>query len=112
MDEIYLLAIIKRLSGHPSSITRVGKCWFEKEAEHDGELTGYWYRLFLYESPIDSMLDVFFVGLGDDPGVRASAVLAERLEGGINRGKQRWRANCGPIDEDDAVQIRIESEVV
>jgi hypothetical protein len=55
---------------------------------------------------------VFFVGLDEDPGIRAAAVLAERLEGCLNRGQQRWKAHCGPIDDDDAVQIRIELEVV
>jgi hypothetical protein len=58
------------------------------------------------------MLDVFFVSIHNDPGISAAAVLAERLEGGLNRGGQRWKAHCGPIDEDDAVQIRIELEVV
>ena len=111
MCEIYLLAIVKRLNGHPDSITRIARCWHEKDAEHDGNIIGYWYRLFVYQSPINSMLDVFFVGLDEDPGIRAASVLAERLEGGLNRGKQRWRAHCGPIDEDDALQIRIESEV-
>jgi hypothetical protein len=112
MREFYLLAIVKRLNSNPDSITRIGRCWPEKEAEHDGVLTGYWYRLFVYQNPIESMLDIFFVGLDDDPGIRAAAVLTERLEGGLNRGKQRWKAHCGPIDEDDAVQIRIELEVV
>ena len=112
MREFYLLAIVKRLNGPPDSITRIGRAWHEKDAEHDGEIIGYWYRLFVYNNPIDSMLDIFFVGLEDDPGIRAAAVLAERLEGGLNRGKQRWEAHCGPIDKDDAVQIRIELEVV
>jgi hypothetical protein len=108
MDEFYLLVTARRLNGDPDTITRIGKCWPETDAKHDGELIGYWYRLFVYDNPIDSMLDVFFIGLDDDPGIRAAAVLAERLEGGLNRGKQRWEAHCGPIDEDDAVQIRIE----
>jgi len=112
MREIYLLAIVKRLNGDPDSITRIARCWHEKDAEHDGETIGYWYRLFVYQNPIEPILDVFFVGLDDDPGIRAAAVLTERLEGGLNRGKQRWKAHCGPIDEDDAVQIRIELEVV
>jgi hypothetical protein len=112
MDKIYLLAICERTSPYLDSMKRIGKCWHEKDAEHDGETIGYWYRLFVYNNPINSMLDIFFVSLVDDPGVRAAAVLAERLEGGLNRGKQRWRAHCGPIDEDDAVKIRIELEVV
>ena len=112
MREFYLLAICKRLNGPPDSITRIARAWHEKDAEHDGETIGYWYRLFAYQNPIDSMLDIFFVGLDDDPGIRAAAVLAERLEGGLNRGRQRWKAHCGPIDKDDAVQIRIELEVV
>jgi hypothetical protein len=112
MDEIHLLAIVRRLNGDPDSITRIARCWHEKDAEHDGMHIGYWYRIYVYHNPINSMLDVFFVGLDDDPGIRAAAVLRERLEGGLNRGKQRWKAYCGPIDEDDAVQIRIEMEVV
>jgi hypothetical protein len=116
MDKIYLLAICERTSPHPDSMKRIGKCWPEKGTwqEIDGlkVLVGYWYRIFVYNNPVNSMLDVFFVGLDDDPGVRAAAVLAERLEGGLNRGRQQWKAHCGPIDEDDAVQIRIELEVV
>jgi len=112
MREFYILAITKRLNGPPDSITRIARCWHEKDAECGSGTIGYWYRLFVYQSPIASMLDVFFVGLDEDPGIRAAAVLAERLEGGLNRGGQRWRAHCGPIDEDDAVQIRIELEVV
>jgi hypothetical protein len=116
MHEIHLLAICERTSPYHDSMKKIGKCWPEKctRQEIDGfeVIVGYWYRLFVYENPIDSMLDIFFVGLDDDPGVRAAAVLAERLEGGLNRGRQRWKAHCGPIDEDDAVQIRIELEVV
>ena len=112
MDEFYLLVTARRLNGDPDTMTRVARCWHQTYAEHNGNVIGYYCRLFVFNNPVNSMLDVFFVGLDDDPGIRAAAVLAERLEGGLNRGKQRWKAHCGPIDEDDAVQIRIELEVV
>jgi hypothetical protein len=77
----FAISTMSSLFDRQNSITRIARAWHEKDAEHDGETIGYWYRLFVYNNPINSMLDVFFVGLNDDPGIRAAAVLAERLEG-------------------------------
>jgi hypothetical protein len=124
MDEFYLLvtATRKRVKGsklrqspkNATRITRVAKCSFDKDSVYQGVKTGRWYRLEVFDNPFPHDLDLVFVGLLSDPGVRGAEALGERFETSLNRAsKHRWKvANCGPIDAEDAALLRIELEVV
>ena len=114
MDEFYLLVTARRLSGDPDTMSRVAKCVFDHDAAYGGILTGRWYRLEIFDNPFPHDLDLVFVGLSSDPGIRAAQSLEERFEASLNRAsKHRWKvAYCGPIDAEDAALLRIELEVV
>jgi len=114
MDEFYLLVTARRLNGDPDSMSRVAKCVFDHDAAYGGVQTGRWYRLEIFDNPFPHDLDLVFVGLSSDPGVRGAETLRERLLGSLNRAsKHRWvGVTWGPIDAEDAALLRIELEVV
>jgi hypothetical protein len=114
MDSFYLLVVARRLNGHPDTMSRVAKCVFDRNAVCEGIQTGRWYRLEIFDNPFPHMLDLVFVGLSSDPGIRAAEALSDRFEASLNRAsRSRWKVDsCGPIDADDAALLRIELEVV
>ena len=114
MDEFYLLVLARRLSGDPDTMSRVAKCVFDRDAAYAGIQTGRWYRLEVFDNPFPHDLDMVFVGLRSDPGIRAAQSLEERFETSLNRAsKHRWKVDhCGPIDAEDAALLRIELEVL
>jgi hypothetical protein len=123
MDEFYLLvtATRKRVKGsklrqtpkNATRITRVAKCVFDHYSAPGGVTNGWWYRIEIYDNPFPAWLDLVFVGLSSDPGVRAAEALAERMVSGLSLASGvKWEANCGPIDAEDAALLRIELEVV
>jgi hypothetical protein len=106
--------LIRMQKQHGTTMSRVAKCVFDKDAVCEGIQTGRWYRLEIFDNPFPHMLDLVFVGLSSDPGIRAAEALSDRFEASLNRAsKSRWKCdNCGPIDADDAALLRIELEVV
>ena len=113
MNEFYLLVSARRINGDPDTISRVAKCVFDHDADYCGVQTGRWYRLEIFDNPFPKDLDLVFVGLSSDPGIRAAKSLEERFEQSLNRAsKHRWEVDhCGPIDAEDATLLRIELEV-
>ena len=111
MDPIYLLAIVRKRRDKSSKLTRIAKCSYDQPSSVPGAA---WWVLEVFDNPIPSMLDQVFVGLPNDPGIRCSEALAERLVSGLSLASgQKWEVEaCGPIDADDAVSLRIELEVV
>jgi hypothetical protein len=123
MDSFYLLVVAQRQKVKGSKLrqspknatrmTRIAKCTLDKFSVHDGVIIGRWYKIDIYDSPFREMLDLVFVGAFCDPGIRAAEALAYRMVSSLSMASPvKWEANCGPIDLDDAVQIRIELEVV
>jgi hypothetical protein len=123
MDSFYLLvaATRKRVKGSKlrqtpkkaTRITRVAKCTLDKVSVYGGVITGWWYKIYIYDSPFRGMLDSVFVGLDTDPCWRTSQALAERMVSGLSLASGvKWEAQCGPIDAEDAALLRIELEVV
>jgi hypothetical protein len=113
MDEFYLLVTARRLNGDPDTMSRVAKCVFVQDAAYEGVKTGRWYRLEVFDSPFPKGLDLVFVGLSSDAGIRAAQSLEERFERSLNlASKHRWKVDsCGPIDAEDAALLRIEMAV-
>ena len=114
MDPIYLLAIVRKRRDKDSKMTRIAKCSFDHEAKAGALKIGEWWRLEIYDNPLPALMDLVFIGLSTDPGVRCAEALAERLVSGLSLASGvKWdREACGPIDSDDAVSLRIELEVV
>jgi hypothetical protein len=114
MDSFYLLVTARRLNGDLDTMSRVAKCVFDHDAAYGGVKTGRWYRLEIFDNPFPNDLDLVFVGLSSDPGIRGAETLGERFETSLNRAsRHRWEvANCGPIDAEDAALLRIELEVL
>jgi len=114
MDSFYLLVSARRINGDPDTISRVAKCVFDHNADYGGVQTGRWYRLEVFDNPFPHDLDLVFVGLSSDPGIRAAQSLEERFEQSLNRAsKHRWKVDqCELIDAEDAALLRIELEVV
>ena len=123
MQPIYLLAIIRKRRdktskrkrrNHTSKMTRIAKCSFDHEAKAGALKIGEWWNLEIFDNPLPAMMDLVFIGLSTDPGIRCSEALAERLVSGLSLASGvKWeREACGPIDADDAVSLRIELEVV
>ena len=114
MDHIYLLAIVRKRRDKGSKMTRIAKCSFDHNATAGTLKIGEWWRLEIYDNPLPALMDLVFVGLSTDPGIRCSEALAERLVSGLSLASGvKWkREACGPIDADDAVSLRIELEVV
>jgi hypothetical protein len=75
---------------------------------------GRWWKIEVFDNPIAHMLDLVFVGVSSDPGVRAAEALSERMVSGLSLASGvKWEIdNCGPIDAEDAALLRIELEVV
>jgi hypothetical protein len=122
VDEFYLLvtATRKRVKGSKlrqtpkmaTRITRVAKCSFRYDCSDDGFKVGQWWKIEVFDNPIAHMMDLIFVGMHSDPGIRASQALAERMVSGLSLASGvKWEANCGPIDAEDAALLRIELEV-
>ena len=124
MQPIYLLAIVRKRRdktskrkrrNNTSKMTRIAKCSFAHDSfAEDGYKIGEWWRLEIYDSPLPAMMDLVFIGLSSDPGIRCSEALAERLVSGLSLASGvKWeREAYGPIDSDYAVSKRIELEVV
>jgi hypothetical protein len=114
MDSFYLIVLARKTRDKSSKLSRVAKCSFDKcSFADDGSTVGRWFKIEIYDSPFRGMLDAVFVGMHSDPGIRTSQALAERMVSGLSLASGvKWEASCGPIDADDAVQIRIELEVV
>jgi hypothetical protein len=113
MDEFYLIVLARKVNDKGSKLSRVAKCTLDKDAIHGGVKTGRWYKIEIYDSPFQGMLDAVFVGMDSDPGIRAAEALAERMVSGLSLASGvKWEANCGPIDAEDAALLRIELEVV
>jgi len=113
MDEFYLIVLARKVSDKSSKLSRVAKCSFDHYSAPNGVVADRWYRLEIFDSPFAHMLDLVFVGVSSDPGVRAANALAERMVSGLSLASGvKWEANCGPIDAEDAALIRIELEVV
>ena len=114
MQPIYLLAIVRKRRDKTSKLTRIAKCSFDHEAKAGALKIGEWWRLEIYDNPLPALLDLVFIGLSSDPGIRCAEALAERLVSGLSLASGvKWeREACGPIDADDAVSLRIELEVV
>ena len=114
MDPIYLLAIVRKTRDKTSKLTRIAKCTFDHDAKHGRRKIGEWWKLEIFDSPLPALMDLVFIGLSSDPGIRCSEALAERLVSGLSLASgQKWEIEaCGPIDADDAVSLRIELEVV
>ena len=114
MDPIYLLAIVRKTRDKTSKLTRIAKCSFDHEAKAGTLRIGEWWKLEIYDNPLPALMDLVFIGLSSDPGIRCSGALAERLVSGLSLASgQKWEVEaCGPIDADDAVSLRIELEVV
>ena len=114
MDSIYLLAIVRKTRDKTSKLTRIAKCSFDHNATAGALKTGEWWKIGIYDNPLTSMMDLVFIGLSSDPGIRCSEALAERMVSGLSLASGvRWeREACGPIDSEDAALVRIELEVV
>ena len=114
MQPIYLLAIVRKRRDKSSKLTRIAKCSYHRTAYSGSVKTGEWWKLEIFDNPLPALMDLVFIGLSTDPGIRCSEVLAERLVSGLSLASgQKWEVEaCGPIDADDAVSLRIEFEVV
>ena len=114
MQPIYLLAIVRKRRDKTSKLTRIAKCSYDHEAKAGTLKIGEWWKLEIYDSPLPAMMDLVFIGLSTDPGIRCSGALAERLVSGLSLASGvRWEAEgVGPIDSEDAALVRIELEVL
>ena len=114
MDPVYLLAIVRKRRDKTSKLTRIAKCSFDHEAKAGALKIGEWWRLEIYDNPLPALLDLVFIGLSSDPGIRCAEALAERLVSGLSLASGvKWDVEgVGPIDSEDAALVRIELEVV
>ena len=114
MDPIYLLAIVRKTRDKTSKLTRIAKCSYYRTAYAGSVKTGEWRKLEIYDDPLPALMDLVFIGLSSDPGIRCSEALAERMVSGLSLASGvKWeREACGPIDSEDAALVRIELEVV
>ena len=114
MEPIYLLAIVRKTRDKSSKLTRIAKCSYDHEAKAGTLKIGEWWKLEIYDNPLPSMMDLVFIGLSTDPGIRCSGALAERMESGLSLASGvKWEVEgVGPIDPEDAALVRIELEVV
>ena len=114
MDPIYLLAIVRKTRDKSSKMTRIAKCSYYCTAYAGSIKTGEWWKIGIYDNPLPALMDLVFIGLSSDPGIRCSGALAERLESGLSLASGvKWEVEgVGPIDADDAVSLRIELGVV
>lgn len=114
MDPIYLLAICRKRRDKDSKLTRIAKCSFAHDATAGTLKIGEWWRLEIFDNPLPALMDLVFIGLSSDPGIRSAEALAERMVSGLSlaSGVQWEREACGPIDSEDAALVRIELEVV
>lgn len=114
MDPIYLLAIVRKTRDKSSKLTRIAKCSYDHDAAAGALKIGEWWRLEIYDNPLPALMNLVFIGLSTDPGIRCSEALAERLVSGLSLASGvRWEVEAsGPIDADEAVSLRIDLEVV
>jgi hypothetical protein len=112
MQPIYLLAICKPRNGG-EVLTRIAKCTYVADSIQDEQKLGEWWRLEVFDNPLPAMLDLVFIGLDWDRGTTAARALDTRLGGGLGRcSSVQWECDCGPIDADDAVLVRVELAVL
>jgi hypothetical protein len=113
MNEFYLIVLARKVNDKSSKLSRVAKCSFRYDCSEDGFIVGRWWKIEVFDNPITHMMDLIFVGLDSDPGIRAAEALAERMVSGLGLASGvKWEASCGPIDAEDAALLRIELEVV
>ena len=114
MDPIHLLALCRKTRDKGSKLTRIAKCSFDHEAKAGTLRIGEWWRLEIYDNPLPALMDLVFIGLSSDPGIRCSQALAERLVSGLSLASGvKWEVEgVGPIDSEDAALVRIELEIV
>jgi hypothetical protein len=113
MDEFYLLVTARRLNGDPDTMSRVAKCVFDHYVIIDGKQVGEWWAVSIYDSPIELVSNLVCIPRDWDVRLTAARVLNELFATAINtESASKWEANCGPIDAEDAVQLRIELEIV
>jgi hypothetical protein len=129
MDEFYLLVVARRkqrkrtkapngrwLKQKPKDrtrITRVAKCTFRYDCfSDDGFTVGRWWKIEGFDNPITHMMDLIFVGMHFDPGVRAAEALSERMVSGLSLASGvKWEADCEIIERGQAIKKRIDLEV-
>jgi hypothetical protein len=129
MDEFYLLVVARRkqrkrtkapngrwLKQKPKDrtrITRVAKCTFRYDCfSDDGFTVGRWWKIEVFDNPITHMMDLIFVGMHFDPGVRAAEALSERMVSGLSLASGvKWEADCEIIERGQAIKKRIDLEV-
>ena len=111
MDPIYLLAIVRKRRDKTSKLTRIAKCSFDQPSSVAGAA---WWVLEVFDNPLPALLDLVFIGLSSDPGIRCAEALAERLVSGLSLASGvKWEVEgVGPIDSEDAALVRIELEVL
>ena len=114
MQPIYLLAIVRKRRDKDSKLTRIAKCTFDHNATAGALKIGEWWKLEIYDNPLPAMMDLVFIGLSSDPGIRSAEALAERMVSGLSLASGvKWEVEgVGPIDSEDAALVRIELEVV
>ena len=113
MDEFYLIVLARKVNDKGSKLSRVAKCTFDHYSKPNGVVAGRWYRLEIFENPFPHMMDLIFVGLDSDPGIRAAEALAERMVSGLSLASGvKWEADCELAEQGQAIKKRIELEVL
>jgi hypothetical protein len=73
---------------------------------------GRWWKIEVFDNPITHMMDLIFVGMHFDPGVRAAEALSERMVSGLSLASGvKWEADCEIIERGQAIKKRIDLEV-
>ena len=112
MQPIYLLALCSARDGY-ETMKRIAKCTYVSDSIQDGRKLGEWWRLEVFDNPLEAMLDLVFIGLDWDRELTAARALDTRLGGGLGRcSLVQWDCHCGAIDLEDAALVRIELEVL
>jgi len=113
MDEFYLIVLARKTNDKSSKLSRVAKCTFDHYVIIDGKQVGEWWAVSIHDSPIELASNLVCVPRDWDVKLTAARVLGELFATGINRKSAvKWEAQCGPIDTEDAILLRIELEVV
>ena len=113
MDEFYLIVLACKQRNKSSKLSRVAKCTFDHYVIIDGKQVGEWWAVSIYDSPMELASNLVCIPRDWDAKLTAARVLGELFATGLNRQSAViWKADCGPIDAEDATLLRIELEVV
>jgi hypothetical protein len=113
MDEFYLIVLARKANDKSSKLSRVAKCAFDRYVIIGGKQVGEWWAINIYDSPVELISNLICIPLGWDVEMTAARVLDEFFSASMNRQSVvKWEANCGPIDAEDAMLLRIELEAV